>query len=66
MKYKGYRATIVEIDEENNLLHGEVLGLRDIITFQGSTLEEARIAFQESLNDYLEFCEERNEEPDIN
>jgi len=63
MEYKGYHGTI-EVDEESGLLHGEVLGLRDVVTFQGYTVKEARRAFEESVDDYLEFCKQRSEAPE--
>lgn len=63
MEHKGYHGTI-EVDEERGLLHGEVLGLRDVVTFQGQTVEEARQAFEESVDDYLAFCAQRGEEPE--
>ena len=63
LKYKGYSGK-VEFDEEANIFHGEVLDTRDVITFQGTSVKEIRIAFQDSIDDYLEFCEERGERPD--
>ncbi len=54
----------VEFDDEAGVFHGEVLDTRDVITFQGTTVEEIEQAFRESLDDYLDFCAERNEEPD--
>ncbi|PWB82964.1 MAG: toxin-antitoxin system HicB family antitoxin [Methylocystaceae bacterium] len=63
MTYKGYEA-IVEFDEEAELFHGEVVDLRDVITFQGRSVDELKRAFAESVDDYLAFCEERGEEPD--
>ncbi len=63
MEYKGYLGQI-EIDEEAGLLHGEVINTRDVITFEGATVEELQIAFRESIEDYLAFCAERGEEPD--
>ena len=63
MKYKGYTG-YVEFDDEAGLLHGEILDTRDVITFQGKTVEELREAFQDSINDYLEFCAERKEKPE--
>ncbi|MFO1175653.1 MAG: type II toxin-antitoxin system HicB family antitoxin [Paracoccaceae bacterium] len=53
--YKGYSAT-VSFDEEALLFHGEVLGIRDVITFQARTAEELPKAFHESVDDYLEWC----------
>jgi predicted HicB family RNase H-like nuclease len=63
MRYKGYIGK-VEVDSEANLLHGEVTGVRDVITFQGGTLAEAAEAFRESVDDYLQFCNERGQEPE--
>jgi len=63
MEYKGY-FTKVEFDDEANIFHGEVINLRDVITFQGETVDELRQAFHDSVDDYLEFCAERGEEPE--
>lgn len=63
MTYKGYEA-IVEYDEDAELFHGEVLNLRDVITFQGQSVAELKQAFAGSIEDYLAFCMERGEEPE--
>jgi predicted HicB family RNase H-like nuclease len=63
LQYKGYTGH-VEFDDETGIFHGEVLDLRDIITFQGTSVKEIERAFRESIDDYLEFCKERREEPD--
>jgi len=63
LQYKGY-AGHVEFDDETGIFHGEVLDLRDVITFQGKSVKEIERAFRESIDDYLAFCEERHEEPD--
>ncbi|HIK11530.1 MAG TPA: type II toxin-antitoxin system HicB family antitoxin [Oscillatoriaceae cyanobacterium M33_DOE_052] len=62
LTYKGYKAEI-EVDAENQLLFGRVLGITDVITFQGKTEEEARLAFYDSVDDYLDFCDELGEQP---
>ena len=54
----------MEFDDEAGLFHGEVLETRDVITFQGTSVEDLTQAFRDSVDDYLEFCRERNEEPD--
>jgi predicted HicB family RNase H-like nuclease len=41
MTHNGYVAT-VELDEEAGLFHGEVTNTRDVLTFQGQTLEELK------------------------
>jgi predicted HicB family RNase H-like nuclease len=63
MEYKGYIGK-VEIDEEAGLLHGDIINIRDVVTFEGRTVEELQIAFRESVDDYLSFCSERGEEPE--
>lgn len=63
MKYKGYIAH-VKFDDEASIFHGEVINTRDVITFQGTTVEEINQAFIDSIEDYLEFCKERGEEPE--
>ena len=61
--YKGY-TDHVEFDDEAGIFHGEVIDLRDVVTFQGKNMEELEQAFRNSIDDYLAFCAERNEEPD--
>lgn len=63
LNYKGYTGYI-EFDDDAGLLHGEVLDTRDVITFQGRTVEEVRKAFHDSIDDYIEFCDERKEQPE--
>ena len=63
MKYKGYFGKITYNDEAK-IFHGEVIGLKDIITFQGKSVNELKKAFQDSINDYLAWCEERGEQPE--
>ena len=63
MTCKGYNAA-VEYDEEVQTFHGEVVNLRDVITFQGRSVSELKNAFAESVKDYLAFCNERGEDPD--
>jgi predicted HicB family RNase H-like nuclease len=63
MTYKGYTAHI-EFDEEAGLFHGEVVDTKDVITFQGTSVKELNKSFKDSVDDYLEFCKSKGEEPD--
>ncbi len=63
LEYKGYTGR-VELDDEAGVFHGEVLDTRDVITFQGTSVEELTEAFRDSIDDYLDFCRQRGEEPD--
>lgn len=63
MQHKGYTGK-VEFDADAGILHGEVLGIRDVVTFQGTSVAEVQKAFRESVDDYLAFCKQRGESPD--
>lgn len=63
MTYKGYTG-IVEFDNDARLFHGEVLGLRDVITFQGQSVDELEKAMADSVDFYLTWCEERSKKPE--
>ena len=63
MEYKGYFGK-VEFDDEANIFYGEVINLRDVVTFQAETVQDLRKAFHESVDDYLEFCAARGEDPE--
>ncbi len=63
MKYKNYDAA-VRFDDETETFHGEVINTRDVVTFQGRSVAELKREFKNSVEDYLEFCSQRDEEPD--
>jgi predicted HicB family RNase H-like nuclease len=63
MTCNGYKAA-VEYDEDAETFHGEVVDLRDVITFQGRSVSELKKAFAGSVEDYLAFCKERGEDPE--
>ena len=64
MKYKGY-AGKAEYDDEAEIFYGEVIGLRDVVTFRGSSVKELQKSFRESIDDYLAFCKNLGKAPDI-
>ena len=63
MHYKGYAAR-VEYDAEDRIFVGHVAGLRDIVGFHGSSVEELEASFHEALDDYLAACEALGQPPD--
>ena len=63
MKYKGFFGR-VEYDDDSKVFHGEILGLKDIIVFQGKTVEELEQSFRASIDTYLALCEQRGEKPE--
>ena len=64
MKYKGYTGK-AEYDDDAEIFYGEVIGLRDVVTFKGTSVKELKASFKESIDDYLAFCQRMNKAPDI-
>jgi predicted HicB family RNase H-like nuclease len=63
MDYQGYVAK-VDFDDEARVFHGEVINLRDVVTFEADSVEALVKAFHDSAHDYLEFCAQRGEQPE--
>lgn len=63
MKYKGYVGYVI-YDDEAHIFHGDVIGIRAVITFQGTTVDEIEQAFKDSIDDYIEWCKKRGKEPE--
>ena len=55
LRYSGFEGKF-SFDPDAEIFHGEVMTLRDVVTFHARTLDELTIAFAESVDDYLEFC----------
>jgi predicted HicB family RNase H-like nuclease len=63
IEYKGYTG-VFEFDPSIDAFHGHVLGLQDVVTFEGRSVEELRREMAESVEDYLAFCAEEGKEPE--
>ena len=63
MSFKGYTAR-VEFDERDSIFVGRVLGIRDIISLEGTTVAELRAEFEAAINDFLKECAERGVSPE--
>lgn len=56
LEYKGYKGS-VDYSKEDDCLCGKVIGMnKDIILYEGSTLEELRDDFQNAVDDYIAGC----------
>ncbi len=63
MSYRGYNGYF-EYDEKADIFHGQVIGIRDVITFQGRSIDDLKVALKDSIDDYLEMCEQEEKSPD--
>lgn len=62
-KYKGYVGSFT-YDEKLYLFLGKVPNIRDIITFQGKSVESTRLAFKDAVNEYLDWCKKYGKTPE--
>lgn len=62
MNYKGYFARI-EFDPDDRVFVGRIVGIRDVLGFHGSSVEELETAFKEAVENYLIACKELKQEP---
>lgn len=62
LRYKGYIGTI-EPELETNTLFGKLAFIRDVVTYEASTIKELEREFQCSVDEYLASCAELGREP---
>jgi len=60
--YKGYCGT-VEYSAADNILHGKVLGIKGLISYEGNSLQSLKEDFEGAIDDYLESCAVDGTEP---
>ena len=61
MKYRGYAARI-EFDEVDRIFVGHLAGIKDIVGFHGTTVDELENAFRESVDHHIAISEQRTPE----
>ena len=62
IKYRKYYANIV-YEAEDDLLVGRLLGINDIVSFEGKSVKKIKIAFKDAVDDYLNYYKEIGEQP---
>ncbi len=63
MEYKGYLGS-VEFSEEDALFYGKILGIRALISYEGTNAAELVADFHGAVDDYLELCVQSGTEPE--
>lgn len=63
MEYKGYVGT-VQFSPDDRIFHGRVAGIRDVITFEGDSVQALEDDFRSAVDDYLDACAKRRREPE--
>jgi predicted HicB family RNase H-like nuclease len=63
IEYKGYTG-VFEYDPSVDAFHGRVVGLQDVVTFEGRSVDELRREMEESVEDYLDLCAQVGKDPE--
>ena len=63
MEYNGYVGS-VEFSEKDGVFFGKVMGIRALISYEGTTAQELVEDFHGAVDDYLALCESEGKEPE--
>lgn len=58
--YKGY---IGNVKEDKEIFYGKLEFINDLITFQGTSVEELKKDFHQAVDEYIEDCRVLGKEP---
>jgi predicted HicB family RNase H-like nuclease len=48
----------VHFSAEDGVFFGKIEGINDLVTFEGTTVEEIKNAFEEAVEDYISICKQ--------
>ena len=54
----------VHFDSEDQVFHGKIEGIEDLVTFEGTNVSELVEAFKEAVEDYLDICNQTGKNPE--
>ena len=63
MEYKGYVGS-VEFSEEDGIFFGKVMGIRSLISYEGTDARSLVEDFHGAVDDYLQLCEGQGKAPE--
>jgi predicted HicB family RNase H-like nuclease len=64
LKYRGYDGSVL-YSAEDRVLHGRILGIRDMVSFEGTGVKSIEKNFRGAVDEYLEFCKAEGKSPDV-
>lgn len=62
LMYKGFIGS-VHFDAEDQVFHGKIEGINDLVTFEGDSVKDITRAFHEAVDDYVLLCKEAGKKP---
>jgi predicted HicB family RNase H-like nuclease len=62
LKYKDFYGS-VEYSDDDECFFGKIVGISDLVTFEGDSIASLQNAFTEAVEDYIVLCREADKEP---
>jgi predicted HicB family RNase H-like nuclease len=63
LSYRDYIGS-VSFSAEDEVFYGKIEHISDLIVFESDNAHDLKKAFEESVDDYISFCEEQGVKPD--
>lgn len=63
LEYKGYNGSVL-YSGEDKILHGRIVGIRDVVSYEGETVRALEKNFKSAVDEYLKFCNAEGKTPD--
>jgi predicted HicB family RNase H-like nuclease len=63
MEHKGYNGSVL-YSAEDKILHGHIIGIRDMVSYEGTDVRGLEKNFKAAVDEYLRFCKAEGKTPD--
>ena len=63
VEYKGYIGQF-NYDEDLEIFEGSIANIKDLVLFQGKSIEALHLAFKDAINEYIDWCKKTGKEPE--
>jgi predicted HicB family RNase H-like nuclease len=63
LQYQNYYGS-VQFSAADEVFYGKIIGINDLISFEGASVTELKAAFEDAVEDYLDICLEIGKEPE--
>jgi predicted HicB family RNase H-like nuclease len=62
LEHQGFYG-IVDYSNEDEVFHGRIVGINDLVTFEGDSVTSLKNSFIEAVEDYITLCQEVGKSP---
>jgi predicted HicB family RNase H-like nuclease len=63
LQHRDYDGSVL-YSAEDRMLHGRILGIRDMVSYGGTDVESLEANFRDAVDEYLAFCAAEDKTPD--